>query len=158
MDIHSLLTEQTILKDVEAGKKVDLFATMMGSLSDRFNAEDLESILVAVIEREAIMSTGVGKGLAIPHAKTNLVVSNHAVFAVLKEGIEFDSIDGIPVNMVFLLIGPSQNNSSHIKLLSRISRLMNSSTFRDKILECETSNEILEAFTEEEHKFFPAST
>ena len=116
--------------------------------------EQLEAVRKAVFEREKIMSTGVGKGLAIPHAKTKAVTENHAAFALLKEPLDFDSIDGEPVRLVFLLVGPESNNSQHIKLLSRISRLMNSGSFRETILNCTSTEEILNAFQDEEEKYF----
>ncbi len=77
-----------------------------------------------------------------------------AAFALLKESLDFESIDKEPVRLVFLLVGPEANNSQHIKLLSRISRLMNSGSFREKILNCKNSEEILAAFQEEEEKYF----
>lgn len=158
MDINKLLSEHNILIDLKVEKKDELFDRMIERLQRDFDEQAIKVVRVAVFERESIMSTGVGKGLAIPHAKTDVANESHAVFARLDAPIEYGSIDETPVNMVFLLIGPVGNNRNHIKLLSRISRLMNSATFRDKILECETSNQILEAFTEEEQKFFPTST
>ncbi|MDX1640596.1 MAG: PTS sugar transporter subunit IIA, partial [Balneolaceae bacterium] len=108
----------------------------------------------AVFEREKIMSTGVGKNLAIPHGKVASIEENYASFAVLKDPIEFDSIDDKPVKMAFLLVGPAGENRLHIKLLSRISRLMNSTTFRETLSGCTTAEEIYEAFHDEEVKYF----
>lgn len=158
MDIHSLLSSSKILSSYQPKTKHELLVDMIQLLSEDLDAGSLEAVREAVLNRESIMSTGVGKGLAIPHGKTEQVVQNYAVFARLTEGIEYESIDDIPVRMVFLLVGPTSKNSTHIKLLSRISRLMNSATFRDKILECETTEQILEAFTLEEQKYFPTQS
>lgn len=99
------------------------------------------------------MSTGVGKGLAIPHGKAAEISENYVAFALLETPIDYGAVDGEPVSMVFLLAGPSSNSSQHIKLLSRISRLMNNNQFRERLKECETAKEILEVFEQEEAHF-----
>jgi fructose-specific phosphotransferase system IIA component len=155
MNLFSLLKPETILSELEVSNKQELISVLVDSLSDKIGAEHLQEIKEAVWEREQVMSTGVGKGLAIPHCKTELVDENHGAFAVLKEPLEFNSVDDTPVRLVFLLVGPNEKNSIHIKLLSRISRLMNSGTFREQVFSCESSQQILEAFQEEEEKYFP---
>ncbi|WP_103665849.1 PTS sugar transporter subunit IIA [Gracilimonas amylolytica] len=155
MNLFSLLDEITVLPNHIAGSKKELINALVDTLKNKVDSnEQLEDVRKAVFEREEIMSTGVGKGLAIPHAKTKAVSENHAAFALLKDPLDFDSIDNEPVRLVFLLVGPESKNSQHIKLLSRISRLMNSGSFREKILACTSSDEILEAFRMEEEKYF----
>lgn len=154
MNIYSLINTSTILADLEIDDKKDLLHKMVDVLKEQVNNEQLEDIRDAVFEREKIMSTGVGKNLAIPHGKVGSIEQNYASFAVLKEPIEYDSIDDKPVNMAFLLVGPAGENRLHIKLLSRISRLMNSTSFRTTLSECKTPEEIYEAFHEEEVKYF----
>ncbi|MAO64185.1 MAG: hypothetical protein CL666_04230 [Balneola sp.] len=155
MNLFSLLDKVTVLPNFVVGSKKELINALVDSLEEKMeSAEQLEEVRKAVFERESIMSTGVGKGLAIPHAKTPAVNENLAAFALLKEPLNFDSIDKEPVRLVFLLVGPETNNSQHIKLLSRISRLMNSGSFREKILDCSSTEEILTAFQDEEEKYF----
>lgn len=155
MNLFSLLDEITVLPNYEADSKKELINALVDTLKDKVDSIDqLDDVRKAVFEREEIMSTGVGKGLAIPHAKTKAVSENHAAFALLKDPLDFDSIDKEPVRLVFLLVGPESRNSQHIKLLSRISRLMNSGSFREKILACNSTEEILEAFRMEEEKYF----
>lgn len=154
MNIYSLINTSTILADVEIDNKKELLHRMVDVLKKQVNDEQLEDIRDAVFEREKIMSTGVGKNLAIPHGKVASIDQNYASFAVLKDPIEYDSIDDKPVNMAFLLVGPAGENRLHIKLLSRISRLMNSTSFRNTLSECKTSEDIYDAFHEEEIKYF----
>ncbi|MAL16092.1 MAG: hypothetical protein CL670_12075 [Balneola sp.] len=155
MNLFSLLDQPTVLPNYVVGSKKELINALVNALEEKMESEEqLEAVRKAVFEREKIMSTGVGKGLAIPHAKTKAVTENHAAFALLKEPLDFDSIDGEPVRLVFLLVGPESNNSQHIKLLSRISRLMNSGSFRETILNCTSTEEILNAFQDEEEKYF----
>ncbi|MEX0647664.1 MAG: PTS sugar transporter subunit IIA [Balneolaceae bacterium] len=154
MNIHMLLDDSTILVNLQVSNKEELLNKMIDVFDEQVDKNQLEEIRTAVFEREDIMSTGVGKNLAIPHGKVKSIDKNYASFALLKNPIDYNSIDNQPVTMVFLLAGPQSGNSSHIKLLSRISRLMNSSSFREVLAECETSKEIHEAFHREEERHF----
>lgn len=154
MNIHSLLEISTILVNREFSGKEELLNHMIDTLKDRVTETQLEEIRTAVFEREKIMSTGVGKNLAIPHGKVTSIDEHLASFALLKDPIDFESIDGNPVNMAFLLIGPEKKNSAHIKLLSRISRLMNNRSFRDSLSECKTEQDIYDMFELEEKRYF----
>jgi fructose-specific phosphotransferase system IIA component len=154
MNIYPLLQNETILPNLVSKNKKELLNTLIDVLADQVSKDQLEGIRQSVLEREGIMSTGVGKGLAIPHGKTAVIEQNYASFAILKEPVDYESIDNQPVKMVFLLAGPVAKNSSHIKLLSRISRLMNSNAFRESLEACTTSEEILKVFKEEEERYF----
>jgi len=99
------------------------------------------------------MSTGVGKGFAIPHGKTNVVKEIVGAFGKIKDGIDYESLDGNPVHLVFLLVGKDNLISTHIKLLSRISRLMNKDDFRHRLTEANTADEIVKLFSDEEEHF-----
>lgn len=154
MNIHSLLEMSTILVNREFSGKEELLNQMVDTFKNLVSESQLEEIRTAVFEREKIMSTGVGKNLAIPHGKVTSVDEHLASFALLKKPIDFESIDGNPVNMAFLLIGPEKKNSAHIKLLSRISRLMNNSLFRDSLSACKTEKEIYDVFELEEKRYF----
>lgn len=107
---------------------------------------DLGQVRADVLAREEQMSTGVGKGLALPHARSTAVTDTVAAFAVTEEPIEFGAIDGQPVRLLFLLVGPEEERSRHIKLLSRISRLMNRDAFRAQLLEAGSPEEVLACF------------
>lgn len=154
MNIFSLLDPETVFPDLKAKDKAEILDKLISSLENKVSEEEVEKIRAAVIERENIMSTGVGKGLAIPHGKSAAIEQTYAAFAILDEPVDYEAIDNQPVNMVFLLVGPQSSNSLHIKLLSRISRLMNNREFRDRLRECETAEEIIEQFKKEEQLSF----
>ncbi len=154
MNLFTLLDEQTVIPSLEVKNKKQVINALVDLLSSKMDEEALKEVRDRVFEREGIMSTGVGKGLAIPHCKTKAVSENYAAFARLSTPLNFDSIDGEPVQIIFLLVGPDSKYSHHIKLLSRISRLMNSASFRNRILASESTELILEAFKEEEEKYF----
>lgn len=154
MNIFSLLDKETVLPNLEAKDKAEILNKLISSLKGKVSNVEIENIRQAVFEREEIMSTGVGKGLAIPHGKTAGIEQTYAAFTILKEPVDYEAVDDQPVEMVFLLVGPQSSNSLHIKMLSRISRLMNNSSFRERLLQCTTAEEIIEQFKEEEHVSF----
>jgi fructose-specific phosphotransferase system IIA component len=150
MKISKLLDTQTIFTDLEADSKESLISTLVAALEDKVGKDKLHEIKHAVLDREEVMSTGVGKALAIPHAKIPGIQENYAVFAKLKTPIDYGSIDGQPVEIVFLLIGSQERASIHIKLLSRISRIMNNDIFRNQLLQAENAEDVINVFVEEE--------
>jgi mannitol/fructose-specific phosphotransferase system IIA component (Ntr-type) len=154
MDICNLLDRSTIVRGLEVDDKKELINKVVDLLEPKVSSEQLERIRTSVFERENIMSTGVGKQLAIPHGKCDSIDEILASFAILEESVEFDSIDDQPVKIVFLLVGPEDKSGQHIKLLSRISRLMNSTAFREKLLECNSPDEIFSTFQTEEKEYF----
>ena len=102
--------------------------------------------------REALMSTGVGKGLALPHARTAAVRETVAAFAVTAEPVDYHALDGQAVRLVFLLCGPEGERGSHITLLSRVSRLMNDDAFRARLQDAPDAATVLAAFREAEER------
>ncbi|TNE73098.1 PTS sugar transporter subunit IIA [bacterium] len=155
MKISQLLTENCVSVKLQVSQKAEAIDSLINLLSDSVSADLLEQIRIAVKERESIMSTGVGKGLAIPHAKVSGLEKNLAAFAILENAVEYESIDHQPVKMIFLMVGPTTQNSEHIKLLSRISRLMNNELFREKLIACDSEASLVQAFTDEENQYFP---
>lgn len=156
MEIISLLKSDNVFPNLEVKDKEAVLNKLIDALGSQVGDEELEAIREAVLEREKIMSTGVGKGLAIPHGKAEGISSNYASFAILKEPIDYQAVDGQPVKLVFLLVGPQSANSMHIKMLSRISRLMNNNDFREQLSNCETPEQVIEVFEEEEKAHFGA--
>ena len=153
MKVHELLNPKYILTDFKSDNKDKVINELVDLLKDDERVIDLEEVRKCVFDREKIMSTGVGKGFAIPHGKTNSVADIIAVFGKSREPIEYNSLDGEPVNLVFLMIGKDTLVSKHIKLLSRISRLMNNDEFRDKLVNADSKESILKIFEEEEQSY-----
>ncbi len=154
MKISEILQLNRIIPELKGKEKDSIIDELLDQFKDDERINDLKKIRDAVFEREKIMSTGVGKGFAIPHAKTDAVKEIVAGFGKLKEPVDFEALDGEPVNLVFLLIGKENLVGPHIKLLSRISRMMNKDEFREKLMTAGTQEEILHVFTEEEKKYF----
>jgi PTS system fructose-specific IIC component len=153
MKISDILEEKLIVANLSAKTKEEVINSMVEVISQSPKVLDKEKVRGAIFEREKIMSTGVGNGFAIPHGKTDAVADIVAAFGVTAEPIDYQSLDDKPVRLVFLLVGKDSMVGPHIKLLSRISRLMNKEEFRNKLMMSKSSHEILEAFRQEEANY-----
>jgi len=153
MKVYELLEIKNILTEFKSENKNDVINELVDLLNGDERVLNLEEIRKCVFEREEKMSTGVGKGFAIPHGKTNSVADIVAAFGKSAAPIEYNSLDGEPVHLVFLLIGKENLLAKHIKLLSRISRLMNSEEFRKKLIEADSPESILKIFQDEEQSY-----
>ena len=154
MRISDILNEQLVVTALEGNSKDDIINALVDLIGSSSKVLDRERVRQAIFEREKLMSTGVGNGFAIPHGKTDAVSDIVAAFAVTAEPIDYQSLDEKPVRLVFLLVGKDNMVGPHIKLLSRISRLMNKEQFRERLLGLKTSREILESFRQEEASYF----
>jgi fructose-specific phosphotransferase system IIA component len=154
MKIGDILTEDMVLTNLEGSTKNEIIDAMIDLVGKSPKVMDKEKVRESIFEREEIMSTGVGNGFAIPHGKTDAVSDIVAAFAVTAEPIDYQSLDEKPVRLVFLLVGKDNMVGPHIKLLSRISRLMNKEEFRNRLIEMKTPREILETFKKEEATYF----
>jgi fructose-specific phosphotransferase system IIA component len=153
MKVSELLKQEFIIPDLKGEIKEEIINELIDLFKNDPRVEDIEKVRSAVLDREKVMSTGVGKGFAIPHGKTNAVREIIGAFGRIKDGIDYESLDGNPVNLVFLLVGKDNLISTHIKLLSRISRLMNKDDFRHRLAEANNADEIVKLFNEEEEHF-----
>jgi fructose-specific phosphotransferase system IIA component len=154
MKISEKLSKDKVVPELKGSSKEEVINELIDLFKGDENVQDIEKIRNAVLEREKIMSTGVGKGFAIPHAKTDAVNDIVAGFGKTSKELDFQSLDGQPVNLVFILIGKENNVGPHIKLLSRISRMMNNDEFRESLANAESADEILNLFENEEKKYF----
>ncbi len=150
MKISDILDETRILTNMEGDSKSDVINSLIDLVAVSPKVLDKEKVKEAIFEREKIMSTGVGNGFAIPHGKTDAVSDIVAAFAVTKKPIDYEALDEQPVRLIFLLIGKANMVGPHIKLLSRISRLMNKEEFRKKLLEAAEPKDVMEIFRTEE--------
>jgi len=154
MKLTNILTASRIDLNVEAGDKDGVIRHLVDLVVNTVNGTDRDTILKAVRAREQLMSTGVGNSVAIPHGKTNAVKSLVAAFGRCSEPIDYDALDGKPVILVFLLVGPEDAAGPHIKALSRISRLLSYEEFRQRLTNAHSADEVLSAITSEEEQHF----
>ncbi len=153
MKISEILTEDVLEIRLAAKDKSEAINKMVDLANKSGKILDLEKVRSVVFEREKLVSTGVGKGFAIPHGKSDDISDIVAAFAILSEPIDFDSIDSEKVQYIFLLVGKDSMLNKHIKLLSRISRLMNKDEFRNTLLTAKSKAELLQIFRTEEQSY-----
>ncbi|MDH3801907.1 MAG: PTS sugar transporter subunit IIA, partial [Deltaproteobacteria bacterium] len=114
---------------------------------------DKEALVEVLLERERLGSTGIGDGIAIPHGKVQDLDELVLSFGRSSQGIEFDSMDGRPTHLFFLLIAPENSAGIHLRALAKISRLLKSSHFRQRLLEAGTEEELFQVIQEEDKEF-----
>jgi fructose-specific phosphotransferase system IIA component len=156
MKIVDLLSESVVRTNLPGTSKNEVINAIVDLAAMQDRVLDKEKVREAIFEREKIMSTGVGAGFAIPHAKSDAVSDIVAAFAITAQPIDYQSLDDQPVRIVFLLVGRENMVGPHIKLLSRISRLMNNEEFRTRLLEAASPKDVLEIFRKEEATHFDA--
>ncbi|MGH2575395.1 MAG: PTS sugar transporter subunit IIA [Ignavibacteria bacterium] len=154
MKISDILSADVIEVNLDVKDKEDSLKKIIDIAANSKKILDINKVSETIYEREKLVSTGVGKGFAIPHGKTDAISDIVAAFVITKSPIDFDSIDGEPVRFIFLLVGKESLLNTHIKLLSRISRLMNKDDFRTRLLEAKSKDEVLKIFKDEEQNYF----
>jgi mannitol/fructose-specific phosphotransferase system IIA component (Ntr-type) len=142
--LSELLSADRVKVPLDSRTKVDVLRELVGLVANGRSAADEESVLASVREREQVLSTGIGQGIAIPHGKTP-----HVDQLVLAAGgspvpIDFDALDGQPVRLFFLLVGPESASGAHVKALSRISRLLRREQLRSDLLAAKSPEAFLE--------------
>lgn len=152
MKLVNYLRPEYIGIGIEARSKDDLIEKMVDLAAKNPKVYDKDKVFAAIIERERIMSTGVGKGFAIPHGKSDAVGEIVLAFGVTKEPVDYASMDNEPVSLVLLLVSRDQDVGLRLKLLSRASKVMNSDTAREAFLKATSPEEVMEIFRAEEEK------
>lgn len=147
--LSELLAPERVKIPLEATDKEGLLRELVGVVGSTTGASQ-DELLRAVQEREAVLSTGIGNGVAIPHGKSTEVGSLVLAAGVTPTGVDFEALDGQPVQLFFLLLGPESASGEHVKALSRISRLLRRDSFRSRLAAAGSAEEFLEVIAEAE--------
>jgi PTS system nitrogen regulatory IIA component len=153
MKITDILIREGSILDLESKAKDDVLAEMANGLAASESGLEADALLAVLRERESLQSTGIGEGVAIPHGKIAGLDRLVATFARSTAGVDFDSIDGQPTHLFFLLVVPEHSGGQHLKALARISRVFRDASFREKLLGADELDEIFRAIEEEDAKF-----
>lgn len=143
MLLVELLSAERIRVPLGARTKEDVLEELVELAAHDHDATVRRAILAAVRERESVLSTGIGSGVAIPHGKTPIVDQLIVAAGVASTPVEFDALDGKPVEVFFLLIGPESASGAHVKTLSRISRLLRREPLRNSLRQAKSAEEFL---------------
>jgi nitrogen PTS system EIIA component len=147
--LTELLSPDRVVVPLTARDKAGVIAELTQHLVDH-SGGGFDEVLGAVEEREAVLSTGIGFGVAIPHARSSAVRELSVVCGLSPEPVPFDSIDGEPVRLFFLIVGPESSAGQHVKLLSRIARLVRRENLRQQLCEAGTPQEFYAALLDAE--------
>jgi fructose-specific phosphotransferase system IIA component len=142
MKITDYLGKNSIDADLRPRDKKDCLRQMIGLLARAEAIRDEKDSLVRLLEREKVVSTGIGNGIAIPHAKAAHVPKMVIAMARVREGLDFEALDGRPVHILFLLLGPPHEAGLHVKLLARIARLIKNPDFIEQLKTSETAEKL----------------
>jgi PTS system nitrogen regulatory IIA component len=151
--IMDILVKDAVVLNLASAHKADVLGEMARALAKAEPSLDADTLLGVLEEREALQSTGIGEGVAIPHGKLPGLSRLLASFARSREGVDFESIDGQPTHLFFLLVVPEHSGGQHLKALARISRFFRDAAFRTRLQEAETLEDVYRAIEEEDAKF-----
>jgi len=154
MKIMDFLARGAIVAELKSSKKEDVIKELVDAL---INAGEIEKrhrnkLIESLMSREELGSTAIGQGVAIPHAKSDCVSKLIAAFGLSSKGVDFDSLDGEAVYILFLLVAPQDSAGPHLKALARISRLLKDKYFRDNLRSCKDDKSIIKIITQEDEK------
>jgi PTS system nitrogen regulatory IIA component len=150
MKITDFLSKDCIKIGLKSKGKKEVLEELVDILVESGKVKDKKKVMQVLLEREELGSTGIGQGVAIPHGKVDSVDSLVISCGLSKEGVQFDTLDGEPVLIFFLLLAPPNASGIHLKALAKISGLLKDKYFRKALINCQTPDEVIDVITEEE--------
>ncbi|HEV3110607.1 MAG TPA: PTS sugar transporter subunit IIA [Candidatus Binataceae bacterium] len=153
MKITEILTPEMVIPQMRGGSKPEVLSELAQCLCQAHPEVVYDRLLGVLNERERLGSTAIGDGIAIPHGKLRGITKILGVFGRSTAGVDFDSLDGNPTQLFFLLIAPEDSASLHLKALARVSRLFKDAGFRQHLLEAPDAAEIYRLLKEEDSKY-----
>jgi len=139
MLLHETFPPELIKVGLEAEDKDEAFEELVDHFCQVTNSSARAEMLAAIRDRESKMSTGINKGSAIPHGKTNAVDRVYGVLGISKKGIDYDALDGEPVYLLFLMLAPQKDSEKHLRLLKRLAELLDNPQFYTDLVAQNTS-------------------
>ncbi|MBD3392737.1 MAG: hypothetical protein GF418_11605 [Chitinivibrionales bacterium] len=153
MKIQDVLQKKGILTDLKAADKNELLTQMVRYLASVYDLKNVDAIHQKIFEREAQMSTGIGYGIAIPHARLDNIDGVFMIAARCVKGVEFGAIDDQPVHIIFLMISPTNASAELTGILSTLSRIMSYEEMREKLLVQDDAESFLDALVDGENRY-----
>jgi PTS system nitrogen regulatory IIA component len=153
MKLSELLEEDSIIPDLKAKDKTGVLEELVEALIKRHPSFDKNALVKILLERERLGSTGIGDGVAIPHGKFHALARPVISFGRSRKGLDFESVDGEPTYLFFLLIAPENSASVHLKALAKIAKILKNSAFRKLLMEVHGKKEIYHAIIQNDEAF-----
>ena len=153
MKITDILSAEMIIADLKGTTKPDILSELAKTLTSKYKEISVRDLIAVLAERERLGSTAIGDGIAIPHGKLRGVSKIIGAFGRHLSGVDFDSLDGGPSQLFFVLVAPEDSASLHLKALARVSRLLKESSFRDHLIAARDADELYKLIKEEDAKY-----
>ena len=142
MKLPEIIEQDNIIPELKARDKRGVLEELAEVISNHEPSIDKRALVKVLVERERLGSTGIGDGVAIPHGKMNGVRHPIVSFGRSKQGLDFDSMDGQPAHLFFLLIAPEDSSGIHLQVLAKIAKILKNRAFRKKLMEPSTREEL----------------
>jgi PTS system nitrogen regulatory IIA component len=152
MKILDVLPKEAIIPDLKSRTKNEVLEELVGPLAHLAGMSRKELVGV-LLERERLGSTGIGGGIGIPHGKLKDLDNLMIGFGLSRKGVDFESLDGEPTRIFFLLVTPENSTGLHLKMLARISRILKNEPFKERLLRADSTDQIYEIIKEEDEEF-----
>jgi PTS system nitrogen regulatory IIA component len=153
MKIGDMLTEELVVADLAGRTKGDVIEELAAVVHRAHPEIDQAALVQALEDRERLNSTALGEGVAIPHGKLGGLRRVVAAFGRSRPGIDFQSVDGKPTHLFFLLVAPEDSAGAHLKALARISRLLKDAGFRGRLMQATDADEIFRTIRDEDARY-----
>jgi PTS system nitrogen regulatory IIA component len=152
MRIEEILKESCVVADIKGKTKGETLFELVDVLKKANLIHNIEKAVNVILEREKLGSTGIGDGVAIPHGKMKGIHNIVCAFGRSKDGVDFDAVDRKPVHIFFLLLAPEDSASLHLKMLSRISKILRDPSFRKRLIDLTDAHNIYTNVVEEDRR------
>lgn len=153
MKITEILTPELVAPNLKGQTKPEVLRELAALLGAAHREIDPQTLTAVLSERERLGSTAIGDGIAIPHGKARGVGRILGAFGRHVKGVDFESLDGKPTHLFFVLVAPEDSTSLHLKALARVSRLFKDAAFRENLLAASDSDEIFRLLVEEDGRY-----
>jgi PTS system fructose-specific IIC component len=152
MYLYELLDKDSITISLASKTKDDVLEEMVDILNNAGKIQSKETVLKAIIDRERIMTTGIGNGVAVPHCKTAAVGRLVAALGISREGIDFEAPDNQPARLIFILVAEEDNPGPHVRALAKLAKLLSREEVRDALLTSSSPEDLLQIIRHKEEE------
>jgi PTS system nitrogen regulatory IIA component len=153
MKLSELIDQHNIIPELKAKDKKEVLEELAEPIASHEPSMDKGSLVRILLERERLGSTGIGDGVAIPHGKFHGVTQPIISFGRSRQGLDFESMDGQPAYLFFLLVAPENSASVHLKALAKIAKILKNSSFRKVLMEAPTRKELYQTIIQNDEEF-----
>lgn len=144
MKFSNYTDKKLILTDLLANSKEEAISELIELMAKNKVIKDRERLLCELLEREKVETTGIGEGIAVPHVRSRCAKKIAVALGISKSGLDFSAMDGKKVNLIFLVVGPEEDNETYLKAMAAITRVLSSSDNRRRLIDASSPKEAME--------------